>query len=568
LFENQFFNNFMEWFLSLLLNDGIAHTILLFAFVISLGILLGKIKIFGISLGVTFVLFVGLFVGHLGLSVNPEVLEFIKNFGLILFVYSIGLQVGPSFFSSFKKGGMLLNLLSTMIVLLGVGIVIALYYLLHGKVSMPMLVGILSGSVTNTPGLGAAQEALRHVFGSSPGAEIPPIALGYAVAYPIGVLGIIFSMVLLRIIFKVDFHKETEQIKKASEVDEEQVEKISVQVKNEKVFNHTVTDVKRAVGRPFIVSRLMRNGEFFIPQGDSMLYKDDILLIVASSRDIERITSYIGEKVEMDWKISEEKLVSRRIVITHGKINGKTIGSLKLRTIYGVNITRVNRSGVDLLGTPDLVLQVGDRVMVVGELDAIEKVEKLLGNTLQKLNEPPIITIFVGILLGVLVGSIPFFVPGIPVSVKLGLAGGPLIVAILLGRFGYKLKLITYTTTSANYMLREIGISLFLASVGIGAGEKFVETVISANGLLWMGCAAAIALLPLLIVGIIGRKFLKINYFTLIGLLAGSTTDPPALAYSNSIAGSDIPAVAYSTVYPLTMFLRVVSAQILILAFL
>ncbi len=558
----------MEWFLSLLLNDGIAHTILLFAFVISLGILLGKIKIFGISLGVTFVLFVGLFVGHLGLSVNPEVLEFIKNFGLILFVYSIGLQVGPSFFSSFKKGGMLLNLLSTMIVLLGVGIVIALYYLLHGKVSMPMLVGILSGSVTNTPGLGAAQEALRHVFGSSPGTEIPPIALGYAVAYPIGVLGIIFSMVLLRIIFKVDFHNETEQIKKASEVDEEQVEKISVQVKNEKVFNHTVTDVKRAVGRPFIVSRLMRNGEFFIPQGDSMLYKDDILLIVASSRDIERITSYIGEKVEMDWKISEEKLVSRRIVITHGKINGKTIGSLKLRTIYGVNITRVNRSGVDLLGTPDLVLQVGDRVMVVGELDAIEKVEKLLGNTLQKLNEPPIITIFVGILLGVLVGSIPFFVPGIPVSVKLGLAGGPLIVAILLGRFGYKLKLITYTTTSANYMLREIGISLFLASVGIGAGEKFVETVISANGLLWMGCAAAIALLPLLIVGIIGRKFLKINYFTLIGLLAGSTTDPPALAYSNSIAGSDIPAVAYSTVYPLTMFLRVVSAQILILAFL
>jgi putative transport protein len=557
----------MEWFFSLLLNDGIAHTILLFAFVISLGILLGKVKFFGISLGVTFVLFVGLFVGHLGLSVNPEVLEFIKNFGLILFVYSIGLQVGPSFFTSFKKGGMLLNLLSTIIVLLGVGIVIALYYLLHGKVSMPMLVGILSGSVTNTPGLGAAQEALQQVYGSTPGGEIPPIALGYAVAYPIGVLGIIFSMILLRIFFKIDFHKEKEQIKKSSEVDDEQVEKISVQVKNDKVFNHTVREVKRAVGRPFIVSRLMRNGEFFIPQGDSMLYKDDILLVVAASRDIERIASYIGEKVEMDWKISEEKLVSRRIVITHGKINGKTIGSLKLRTIYGVNITRVNRSGVDLLGTPDLVLQVGDRVMVVGELEAIEKVEKLLGNTLQKLNEPPIITIFVGILLGVLVGSIPFFVPGIPIPVKLGLAGGPLIVAILIGRFGYKLKLITYTTTSANYMLREIGISLFLASVGIGAGEKFVETVISANGLLWMGCAAVISLLPLLIVGIIGRKLLKINYFTLIGLLAGSTTDPPALAYSNSIAGSDIPAVAYSTVYPLTMFLRVVSAQVLILAF-
>jgi putative transport protein len=557
----------MEWFISLLLNDGIAHTILLFAFVISLGILLGKVKFFGISLGVTFVLFVGLFVGHLGLSVNPEVLEFIKNFGLILFVYSIGLQVGPSFFTSFKKGGMLLNLLSTIIVLLGVGIVIALYYLLHGKVSMPMLVGILSGSVTNTPGLGAAQEALQQVYGSAPGAEIPPIALGYAVAYPIGVLGIIFSMILLRVFFKVDFHKETEQIKKSNEVDDEQVEKISVQVKNEIVFNHMVREVKRAVGRPFIVSRLMRNGEFFIPQGDSMLYKDDILLVVAASRDIERIASNIGEKVEMDWKISEEKLVSRRIVITHGKINGKTIGSLKLRTIYGVNITRVNRSGVDLLGTPDLVLQVGDRVMVVGELEAIEKVEKLLGNTLKKLNEPPIITIFVGILLGVLVGSIPFFVPGIPIPVKLGLAGGPLIVAILIGRFGYKLKLITYTTTSANYMLREIGISLFLASVGIGAGEKFVETVISANGLLWMGCAAAISLLPLLIVGIVGRKLLKINYFTLIGLLAGSTTDPPALAYSNSIAGSDIPAVAYSTVYPLTMFLRVVSAQILILAF-
>ncbi len=557
----------IDWIKSILVDNGVAEIILVYSLVITAGILLGKIKFFGVSLGVTFVLFVGLFAGHLGFKGNPEVIEFIKEFGLILFVYSIGLQVGPSFFSSFKKGGIQLNLLATSIVLLGVAVVIGLYYLLNEKISMPMLVGIMSGAITNTPGLGAAQEALQHAHHIGQLTEIPPITLGYAVAYPIGVIGIIFSIIILRIIFRIDFEKENKQLRKINESYQENLERITLKVTNKSAIGKQVREIKKVIRYPFIISRLMRNEEFFIPQGNTVLQENDIILLVANAKHIPRIASCIGEKVEMDWKISEEKLVSRRIVVTNSKMNGKTIGSLKLRTLYGVNITRVNRSGIDLLGTPGLALQVGDYVMVVGEIEAIQQVEKLLGNVLQKLNEPPLITIFAGILLGILFGSIPFYIPGIPMPVKLGLAGGPLIIAILIGRFGYKLKLTTYTTMSANYMLREIGISLFLASVGIAAGDKFVENVISADGLLWMGCAALISFIPLLLIGIISRKFLKMNYFTLIGLLAGSTTDPPALAYANSIAGSDAPAVAYSTVYPLTMFLRVIIAQILILVY-
>jgi len=333
------------------------------------------------------------------------------------------------------------------------------------------------------------------------------------------------------------------------------------------VEGRKLSDIKHLIGRNFVVSRLKRGDQFLIPQGETVLLKNDILLVVTAIRDVEAITAFIGEPTELDWKESETHVVSRRIIITQGKINGKTIGSLGFRNTIGVNITRVNRSGIDLLGASNLVLQVGDRVMVVGELAAIERVEKVLGNTLKRLNEPHLITIFVGIFLGILFGSIPFYFPGMPMPVKLGLAGGPLIVAILIARFGYKIRLITYTTQSANYMLREIGIALFLASVGIASGGQFVKTVVSSDGLLWIGCGFLITTIPLLIVGFIGRKFLKLNYFTLMGLLAGSTTDPPALAYANAVAGNDAPAVAYSTVYPMTMFLRVILAQILILAF-
>lgn len=557
----------MDWLNSLLFEDGIAHTILIYSFVIFTGLLLGKIKFFGISLGATFVLFMGILVGHFGFSVNHVTSDFIKDFGLILFIYSIGLQVGPGFFSSFKKGGITLNLLAGGIVLLGVLVTIAFYYILNGRVSMPMLVGIMSGAVTNTPGLGAAQEALRQVHEAGQITEIPQIALGYAVAYPLAVVGIITSIILMRVIFSINLKKEVEELENEDETTKEKPDIINIRLTNKALDGKTLHHIKELVGRNFVVSRMKHDDTFAIPQTDTVLYVEDKLLVVASAADAEPIIAFLGEKIDMDWKASEKQLASRRIVITRSEINGKTLGSLRLRTNFGVNVTRVNRSGIDLLGSTNLVLQVGDRVMVVGELEEINKVEKLLGNALKKLNEPPIITIFVGIFLGILFGSIPFYFPGMPMPVKLGLAGGPLIVAILIGRFGYKFKLITYTTLSANLMIREIGITLFLASVGLASGGQFVETVLNGNGLLWVALGVGITMIPLLIMGFIGRKFAKLNYYTLMGLMAGSTTDPPALAYSNSVASTDQPAVAYSTVYPLTMFLRVIAAQLLILMF-
>ncbi len=557
----------MEWFRTLLFSEGIAHTILLYSLAIWLGVLLGKVKIVGISLGPTFVLFVGLFIGHLGFTVNHEVAEFVREFGLILFIYSIGLQVGPGFFSSFKRGGMQLNLMAAGIVLLGVGVTILLFYLLNGRVSMPMLVGVMSGAVTNTPGLGAAQEALKQAFEAGQLAEIPQIALGYAVAYPLAVVGIILSMVVIRLMFRINIEQEEQALEASGEVQADKPEIMTLRLTNKALSGRKLHEIKDLVGRSFVISRMMRQGHYSIPRMDSILQEGDLLLVITATADVEPVTVFMGEKVEMDWEASEKQLVSRRIVITRSEINGKTLGSLRLRTLYGVNITRVHRSGVDLLGNPNLVLQVGDRVMVVGELGDIEKVEKFLGNTLKRLDEPHIITLFIGIFLGILIGSIPFFIPGIPMPVKLGLAGGPLIVSILIGRFGFKLKLITYTTQSANFMLREIGITLFLASVGLMSGGQFAETVFSGDGLLWIGLGFLITILPLLIMGFVARKFAGLNYFILMRLLAGSTTDPPASSYAGSIANNDQPAVSYSTVYPLTMFLRVILAQLLILAF-
>ncbi len=557
----------MEWLNTLLFTDGIAHTILIYSFVIFTGLILGKIRFFGVSLGATFVLFMGILIGHFGFTVNHQTADFIKDFGLILFIFSIGLQVGPAFFSSFKKGGITLNLLAAAIVLLGVLVTVAFYFIFDGKMSMPMLVGVMSGAVTNTPGLGAAQEALRQAYDAGQISEIPQIALGYAVAYPLAVVGIITSIILVRVFFKINLDKESRELEKEDDNSGEKPAIFSIKLTNKALHKKSLHQIKEMVGRSFVVSRMKRDDNYAIPQTDTLLQEEDMLLVVASEIDVEAIVAFLGEKVEIDWKPSDKQLVSRRIVITRSEINGKTLGSLRLRTNYGVNVTRVNRSGIDLLGDTNLALQVGDRVMVVGELDAIKKVEDLLGNALKKLNEPPIITIFLGIFAGILFGSIPLYFPGMPMPVKLGLAGGPLIIAILIGRFGYKLKLITYTTLSANLMIREIGITLFLASVGLASGGQFVETVFTNEGLAWIGIGIAITMIPLLIVGFIGRKFTKLNYFTLMGLMAGSTTDPPALAYSNSVAPNDQPAVAYSTVYPLTMFLRVIAAQLLILIF-
>lgn len=556
----------MDWLLTLLREESIAHIILLYAFVISIGVMMGKIKVFGVSLGVTFVLFVGIFVGHFGFTVNDEVLHFIREFGLILFIFSIGLQVGPSFFSSFKQGGMKQNMLAASVVLLGVATTIALYYAFGGRIPMPMFVGILSGAVTNTPGLGAAQEALRQLHDAGQITEIPQIALGYAVAYPLGVTGIILSLILLRVVFKVSLDDEGRKLKEQSEVTAETPKIITIRVQSKAIDGKNLSQIRKLIGRQFIVSRLYSENSFSVPNGKTLIKNGDIILVVTTEADAEAIVVLVGDQIEFDWKESENKMISRRIVITRGVINGKTLGSLKLRSV-NVNCTRIVRSGFDLLATPDLVLQVGDRVVVVGTPDAIKRAEDMLGNTLKRLDEPHIITLFIGIFLGIIFGSIPVFIPGMPMPVKLGLAGGPLVIAILLGRFGFKLKLITYTTQSANLMLREIGITLFLASVGLASGGKFVETVISSNGLIWVMCGFLITTLPLLIVGFIGRKFMKMNYFHLMGLLSGSMTDPPALAYSNAAAGNDAPSISYSTVYPLTMFLRVILAQILILAF-
>lgn len=555
----------LDWLNTLIFGEGIAHTIILYSFVIAVGVMLGKIKFFGVSLGVTFVLFVGIFAGHFGFEANPELMHFLREFGLILFIYSIGLQVGPAFFSSFKKGGMQMNLLAGLVVLLGVGVTIALYYAFSGRIPMPMFVGILSGAVTNTPGLGAAQEALRQLYDAGQIAEIPQIALGYAVAYPLGVTGIILSLILIRIFFKIKADQEELQLRRM-ESQQEGTQLITLRISSKAIHGKTIAQIRRLIGRQFVISRLYTNNKYSIPKSTTILHNDDIILVAVNDADADAVKELLGEVTEHDWKESEEMMISRRIVITRDVINGKTLGSLKLRAL-NVNCTRIIRSGFDLLAKDDLVLQVGDRVVVVGSPESIQRIEEVLGNTLKRLNEPHLITLYVGIFLGIVIGSIPFFVPGMPMPVKLGLAGGPLVVAILLGRFGFKLRLITYTTQSANLLLREIGITLFLASVGISAGGNFVNTVVNGDGLLWVASGLIITMVPLLIVGFIGRKVLKLNYFTLMGLLAGSTTDPPALAYANQTAGNDAPAVAYSTVYPLTMFLRVIMAQILILAF-
>ena len=552
----------MDWLQSLLWDpSSVAHIVLLYAFVVAAGGDLGKIKIFGVSLGVTFVLFAGILMGHFGFTADTHILHFIREFGLILFVFCIGLQVGPSFFSSFKKGGMTLNLLAVGIVVLNIAVALGLYYLWNGRIELPMMVGILYGAVTNTPGLGAANEALNQLHYTG-----PQIALGYACAYPLGVVGIIGSIIAIRYIFRVNMAKEEESLKIQSGDSHHKPHMMSLEVRNESISGKTLIEIKNFLGRKFVCSRIRHDGHVSIPDHETVFNIGDQLFIVCSEEDAPAIVVFIGKEVELDWEKQDLPMVSRRILVTKPEINGKTLGSMHFRSMYGVNVTRINRSGMDLFADPNLILQVGDRVMVVGQQDAVERVAGVLGNQLKRLDTPNIVTIFVGIFLGILLGSLPIAFPGMPTPLKLGLAGGPLVVAILIGRFGHKLHLVTYTTMSANLMLREIGISIFLACVGLGAGEGFVDTVIHGGGYVWVGYGVIITILPLLITGLIGRYYCKLNYFTLIGVLAGSTTNPPALAYSNDLTSCDAPAVGYATVYPLTMFLRVLTAQILILS--
>src|SRR5574344_407937 len=526
---------YMDW-LNTLLFDGssVAHIVLLYSFVIAAGVLLGKIKIFGISLGVTFVLFVGILCGHFGFTGDRSILNFIQDFGLILFVFCIGLQVGPSFFSSFKKGGLSMNVVALGIVVLNIAVALLLYYSLSGRVSLPMMVGVLCGAVTNTPGLGAANEALSQLEYSG-----PQIAMGYACAYPLGVIGIIGSIIAVKYICRVNLKKEEEEIANQESANPHlKPFMMHLEVHNEAIAGKKLLEIRDMLSRDFVCSRILQNGHVSIPTKDTVFNLGDQLFIVCAEDDSEAIIAFIGSRIEVDWDSQDTPMVSRRILVTQSKMNGKQLGEMHFRTMYGVNVTRVNRSGMDLFASRNLTLQIGDRVMVVGPQDAVERVANLLGNSLKRLDHPNIVTIFIGIFLG-----------------------------ILIGRFGYKLKLVTYTTLSANLMLREIGIALFLASVGIKAGANFVQTVVEGDGLLYVGCGFLITIIPLLVMGVIGRMAYKINYFTLMGLLAGSTTDPPALAYANQAASNNAPAVGYSTVYPLSMFLRILSAQLLILFF-
>ena len=552
----------MDWLQSLFTDvNSIAHIVLLYSFVIAIGVLLGKIKFFGVSLGVTFVLFAGIVCGHFGFTGNTQILNFIQDFGLILFVFCIGLQVGPSFFTSFKQGGVTMNLVAVGIVMLNIAVALGLYYGMSGRIELPMMVGILCGAVTNTPGLGAANEALNQL-----GYDGPQIAMGYACAYPLGVLGIIGSIILVRLLCRINLKQEEEDIARQEAANPHLTPKMMhLEVRNEALNGKTLFQVKSFLGRDFVISRILQDGHVSIPTRDTVFHVGDQMFVVCAEEDAEAIIDFIGPIIKVDWEKQDVPMVSRRILVTKDSVNGKQLGQLHFSSIHGVNVTRVNRSGMDIFASRDLTLQVGDRVMVVGPQDAVERVANVLGNSLKRLDHPNIVTIFVGIFLGILFGSLPIAFPGIPTPMKLGLAGGPLIVAILMGRFGYKLKLVTYTTMSANLMLREIGIALFLASVGIKAGANFVQTVVEGDGLLYVGCGFLITIIPLIIMGVFARKYYKMNYFKLMGLMAGATTDPPALAYANQIANNNAPAVGYSTVYPVTMFLRILTAQLLIL---
>jgi len=547
--------------------DSVAHIALLYAIVIAVGVYLGKIKIGGVSLGVTFVLFAGILAGHIGFTAPTPILTFVQDFGLILFVFMIGLQVGPGFFENFGSQGIRLNGLATLAVLLNIIVMFICYFVFfdtNDKTNLPMMVGTLYGAVTNTPGLGAANEALGSVFGSN----APQIASAYACAYPLGVLGIIGAIILIRYICGVKLEKEEARLKAMEETSaDKKPYKMHLEVTNKYLEGKTLLQVHDFMNRDFVVSRLVHEGELCIPNRDTIFHLGDQMLIVCAEADQEAIMAFIGPKLDIDFEQQDQPLVSKRILITNPKVNGKTLSSLHFSSVHGVNVTRVTRHGIDLFASAGLPLQVGDKIMVVGPEDAVERVANKMGNSLHKLNAPNIATIFVGIFLGLIFGSFPLAIPGMPVPVKLGLAGGPLIIAILIGRYGYKIHLVTYTTTSANMMLREIGLVLFLASVGIKAGAGFFETVIDGDGLLYVLTGFLITIIPILIVGPIARIRFKFNYFTIAGMIAGTYTDPPALAYSNSICSKEAPALGYSTVYPLSMFLRIFTAQIVVLFF-
>ncbi len=561
----------MDWIVNLFTNtESVAHIALLYAIVIAIGVYLGKIKIGGISLGVTFVLFAGILAGHVGFTGPKEILTFVQDFGLLLFVFMIGLQVGPGFFESFKKGGVTLNMLSASAILLNILVMFGCYYLFFDTSNpnnLPMMVGTLYGAVTNTPGLGAANEALLSVFPNG----APSIANGYACAYPLGVVGIIGATILIKYICKINTADEEEQLNEEDAANPHaKAHNMHLRVENAYITGRTLREVSEFLNRDIVCSRLLHNGEVSIPNSKTKFEVGDELLVVCAEADAEAIKAFIGPEVEAEWDREKDEVqhfVSRRIIVTRPEMNGKTLGKMHFSSVYGVNVTRISRQGMDIFAGRNHHFHVGDKILVVGPEENVNRVAEIMGNSVKRLDAPNIATIFVGIMVGIIFGSLPFAIPGMPVPLKLGIAGGPLIIAILIGRFGYRMKLVTYTTTSANMMLREIGLVLFLASVGIKAGAGFWDTVVQGDGLKYVGCGFLITVIPILIIGTIARLKFKFNYFTIMGMLAGTYTDPPALAYANASCSKEAPAVGYSTVYPLSMFLRIFTAQIVVLFF-
>ena len=562
----------MDWIINLFTNtESVAHISILYAVVIAIGILLGKIKIGGISLGVTFVLFAGIVAGHIGFTAPVNILSFIQDFGLILFVFCIGLQVGPGFFESFKKGGVTLNLLSTTTVVLNIAVMFACYYIFfdtNDKTNLPMMIGTLYGAVTNTPGLGAANEALESVWNTNNNGTMPQIASGYACAYPLGVLGIIGATIAVRFITRTRLADEEEELKEEeAENPHAKPHQMHLKVDNTYLAGRTVAQINEFLNRDVVFSRLFHDGKYTIPISKDKFEMGDEVLVVCAEADAEAIQAFIGPEVDTPWEEddSNQPLVSRRIVVTNSSMNGKTLGKMHFSSVYGVTVTRISRQGMDVFASRNYRFQVGDKILVVGPEDNVNRISELMGNSVKRLDTPNIATIFIGIIIGILFGSIPFAIPGMPVPLKLGIAGGPLIIAILIGRFGHRMKLNTYTTTSANMMLREIGLVLFLASVGVKAGAHFWETVVQGDGLMYVFTGFLITIIPILIVGVIARLKFKFNYFTIMGMIAGTCTDPPALAYANSVCSREAPAIGYSTVYPLSMFLRIFTAQLIVL---
>ena len=550
----------MEWLYSLFIEHSALQAVVVLPLISAIGLGLGKIHVCGISLGVTFVFFAGILAGHFGLSIDPQMLNYAESFGLIIFVYALGLQVGPGFFSSFRKGGVTLNMLAIAVVILGTFLAVVCSY--TTGVSLPNMVGILCGATTNTPALGAAQQTLKQM-----GLESSTPALGCAVAYPLGVIGVILAVLLIR---KLLVRREDLEVQEKDDANKTYI--AAFQVHNPAIFNKSIKDIAHMSYPKFVISRLWRDGNVSIPTSEKIIKEGDRLLVVTSEKDALALTVLFGEqentdwnKEDIDWNAIDSQLISQRIVVTRPELNGKKLGALRLRNHYGINISRVYRSGVQLLATPELTLQLGDRLTVVGEAAAIQNVEKVLGNAIKSLKEPNLVAVFVGIILGLALGAVPFSIPGISTPVRLGLAGGPIIVGILIGTFGPRLHMITYTTRSANLMLRALGLSLYLACLGLDAGAHFFDTVFRPEGLLWIGLGFGLTLVPTVLVGFFAFKIMKIDFGSVSGMLCGSMANPMALNYANDTIPGDNPSVAYATVYPLSMFLRVIIAQVLLM---